>query len=119
MTDSFAAVLMVGLLSVQEASDDASLLITSHQFAQLVGVVCSMCKNPSSTRKSSVGRRLDSDAHAIRVVRSCGFCKTVSVWPDMPAVSKIWERRNLLLGAWDWQRKSAGVISDRDTDIAR
>lgn len=27
--------------------------------------------------------------------------------------------RNLLLGAWDWQRKSAGVISDLDTDIAR
>lgn len=33
-------------------------------------------------------RRLDSDAHAIRVVRSYGSCKTVSVWPDRPTVSQ-------------------------------
>jgi len=46
MTDSFAAVLMVGLWSVQEASP-AARLSTSHQLARLVAVVCSMCKNSS------------------------------------------------------------------------
>jgi hypothetical protein len=35
---------------------------------------------------------LDNDACAIRIVRSCGSRKTVSVWSDTPAVSKSGER---------------------------
>ena len=50
MTDSFAAVLMVGLWSVQEASPEARLS-TSRQFALLGAVVWSMCKNLSIARR--------------------------------------------------------------------
>ena len=122
MADSFGANLMVGLLSVREAGHVTRFVMGLECFSPVRATgSCRVLDVQKSIEHKKIERpsRLDSDACTIRIVRSCGSRKTVSVWSDTPAVSKIWERRNLLLGAWDWQRKSAGVISDRDADIAR
>ena len=57
MADSFAADLMAGVLSVQEASPEGGFVIGLEYLlpveSLLVVVVCSMCKD-LSTRRSSI-----------------------------------------------------------------
>ncbi|EOE7416364.1 hypothetical protein [Pseudomonas aeruginosa] len=61
MADSFGADLMVGLLSVPEAGPKARFVMRLDEYfspvALLVAVVCSMCKNPSIARRSSIEKQ--------------------------------------------------------------
>lgn len=81
MADSFAADLMVGLLPVQEASSEASFVMGLEYFSPVRATGSRRVLDVQKSHRSLDGRapesRLDSGAHAIRVVRSRSPCKSV------------------------------------------
>ncbi|GAA0531609.1 hypothetical protein GCM10009097_56270 [Pigmentiphaga daeguensis] len=80
---SLAAYLMVGLLPVQEAGPEARFVMGLEYFSPTRATgsrrVLDVQKFHRSLEGRANGSRLDSDAHAISVVRSSGFRNTAWV----------------------------------------